>query len=120
MSELIAPTVAVQEFSGGGNATHMGKYTQTGSHKVDLATGEIFDGEFTSVAADGSTASGVYSGSFTINADGTVSYFVSAIWLGGTGRFEGLFGIADVEALATGVEPGSTFEYVTDGAWLLP
>ena len=82
--------------------------------------GEIFDGEFLSVAADGSTAYGVYSGSFTINADGTVSYSVNVIWTGGTGRLEGLVGYATVEALATGTAPGSTYEYVTDGFWLLP
>ena len=120
VSELISDTVAVQEWSAQGTATHMGNYTQTGSHKVDLLTGEIFDGEFTSVAADGSTASGIYSGTFTLNADGTVRYEVTAIWLEGTGRLEGLEGIGDVTAVATGVAPGSTFRYVTDGEWDLP
>src|SRR5262245_30665078 len=60
VSEFISDVVVSQEFSGSGNATHMGKYTQTGSHKANLLTGEIFDGEFTSTAADGSTISGIY------------------------------------------------------------
>src|SRR5262249_21073160 len=120
VSEFISPTVAVQEFSGSGNATHVGKYTQTGSHKANLLTGEIYDGEFTSTAADGSTISGIYSGSFTINPDGSVTYEVTAIWLEGTGRLEGVTGIADVVAVATGTAPGSTFKYVTDGMWTLP
>ena len=109
-----------QEATGIGTATHMGRYTQTLSHKADLVTGDIYDGVFTSTAADGSTASGIYFGSFTLNPDGTVSYQVTAIWLEGTGRFAGLHGIADVVAEATGVTPGSTFLYVDEGVWDLP
>ena len=120
VSELISPTVAAQAGSGTGTATHMGRYSQAFHHKVDLLTGAIFDGEFTSVAADGSTTSGIYSGSFTINGDGTVSYHVTAIWLGGTGRLEGVTGIAEVVAEASGVTPGSTFKYVDEGVWYLP
>jgi len=120
VSEMISPTVAKQEATGEGNATHMGKYTETFAHKVDLAAGTIFDGVFVSTAADGSTAYGTYSGTFAINPNGTVSYEVTPIWLGGTGRFEGLFGIGSVTALATGVAPVSTFKFVTDAIWNLP
>jgi hypothetical protein len=113
-------TIAVQEWTAVGRATHMGKYTQVGSHKANLATGEIFDGVFVSTAADGSTVFGTFSGTFTINGDGSVSYSVTAIWLGGTGRLAGITGIAEVQALATGAAPGSTFVYVTEGTWTRP
>src|SRR5262245_54395204 len=52
---------AKQDWSGVGQATHMGHYTQTGSHDIDLATGAV-NGTFTSTAADGSTISGTYEG----------------------------------------------------------
>ena len=61
------------------------------------------------------TAGGLY-----VNGDGTVSYQVVAEWLEGTGRFEGVTGIGDVSALATGVEPGSTFHFDADGVCDLP
>ena len=120
VSEFISETVAVQEASGEGIGTHIGAYTETFRHKVDLLTRAIFDGEFASTAADGSTVYGIYFGRFAINPGGTVSYEVTPIWLGGTGRFEGLSGIGSVTALATGVTPGSTFEFVTDAEWNLP
>lgn len=120
VSEFDSPTLASQEWSAVGQATHMGRYTEVGSHKADLATGEILDGEFTSTAADGSTISGIYYGNFTVNGDGSVSYQVVAEWLEGTGRFEGVTGIGDVSALATGVTPGSTFHFDANGVWDLP
>jgi hypothetical protein len=120
VSEMISTTDAAQEWHGTGLATHMGTYTQTGSHKISLVTGEIYDGVFTSVAADGSSVSGIFYGWFTPNADGSVDYTVTAIWLEGTGRFDGIFGIAEVTAHASGVTPGSTYEFVDEGYWLLP
>jgi hypothetical protein len=120
VSELESPTVAVQAWEGSGNATHMGAYTEVGSHKADLLTGAIYDGQFTSTAADGSTVYGTYSGSFAINPDGSATYLVTAIWLGGTGRFEGLSGIGTVTSHVSGITPGSTFAFVTDGIWQLP
>jgi len=120
VSELVSPTVAVQEWTAEGRATQFGRYTEAGGHKADLATGAIYDGEFESTAADGSTASGIYFGSFTINADGTVDYEVTAIYLSGTGRFQGLDGVASVAAHATGAAPGSTFHFDADGHLDLP
>jgi hypothetical protein len=120
VSEMESTTTAVQAWTAKGNATHMGKYSQVGSHKVNLSTGEILDGVFTSTAADGSTVSGIFYGTFALNGDGSADYSVTAIWLSGTGRFEGLTGIADVAAHATGVTAGSTFRFVTDGVWNLP
>ena len=49
-----------------------------------------------------------------------MDYQVTAIWLEGTGRFEGLYGVADVAAHATGVAPGSTFHFEASGYWELP
>jgi hypothetical protein len=119
-SALISPTVAFQAFSGTGLATQMGAYTQTGSHKANLVTGEIYDGEFTSVAADGSTISGIYFGSFTLNPDGSATYKVTALWLEGTGRLEGVTGSADVVAVVSGTTAGSTYRYTDEGTWILP
>jgi hypothetical protein len=118
-SEFISPTVALQRWTAEGTGTQLGKYTETGHHTADLVSGAI-DGEFTITAADGATISGIYSGSFTINGDGTVSYEVTAYYLRGTGRLRGVTGVTEVEALATGVTSGSTFHYEDEGHWIFP
>jgi hypothetical protein len=110
---------AVQGWSGVGNATHMGKYTQVGRHEIDLATGEV-NGTFTSTAADGSTISGTYDGTVTEVEPGVFLFEVTAHWLTGTGRLEGVTGEADVVAVVLGVTPGSTFNYSDEGFWILP
>src|SRR5262249_23595038 len=51
-------TLGTQTWVAAGNATHMGSYTETGSHNFTApdadGNGLILNGEFTSTAADGS------------------------------------------------------------------
>jgi len=114
-----SPTIAVQEWSGGGLATHLGKYTQSGIHAIDLTTGAI-SGHFTTIAADGATLTGHYDGYIVLNADGSVGYFVTAHWDVGTGRLAGVTGIGDVVAIADSAFPGAAYSYVTDGELQFP
>jgi hypothetical protein len=113
------PGTAVQEWSGEGEATQMGRYTQSGSHSIDLTTGEVIGG-FTSTAADGSTISGVYDGTVTEIDPGVFLFDVTAHWLTGTGRLEGITGQANVLAVVLGIDAGSTFHYSDEGYWILP
>lgn len=106
-------------FMGGGVATHFGKYTQTGGNEFD-DMGNVTDGFFTTTAADGSTISGIYFGSYTVNDDGTVTFDVTALWQEGTGRFEGVTGEARVIAQLEGVFAGAKYEYVTEGTLTFP
>ena len=106
-------------FTGIGVATHFGQYSIEGRHDFD-ALGNILNGEFTSTAADGSTLSGIYSGTYTPLPDGTFSFDVHALWLEGTGRLEGVTGEGDVIATLAGLAPGSAIEYFTDGFLVFP
>jgi hypothetical protein len=110
---------AVQKWSGVGEATQMGRYTQSGRHSIDLATGEV-SGVFTSTAADGSTISGTYDGTVTEIDPGVFLFDVTAHWLTGTGRLEGVTGQAHVLAVVLGIDAGSTFNYRDEGFWFLP
>jgi hypothetical protein len=113
------PATAVQEWSGVGQATQMGRYTQSGHHAIDLATGVVV-GKFTSTAADGSTISGTYDGTVTEIAPGVLLFDVTAYWLTGTDRLEGVTGQAEVLAVVLGIDAGSTFNYSDEGYWILP
>jgi hypothetical protein len=113
------PGTAFQEWSGVGEATQLGRYTQTGSHSIDLATGEV-NGEFASTAADGSTISGTYDGRVTEIEPGVYLFDVTAYWLTGTGRLEGITGQAEVLAIVLGIDAGSTFSYSDQGFWIMP
>jgi hypothetical protein len=112
-------TIAVQEWSGGGMATHLGNYTQSGIHAIDLTTGAI-SGTFTTTASDGSTLQGHYDGYVVMNPDGSVGYFVTAFWDVGTGRLAGVTGVGDVVAIAESPLPGAAYSYVTDGELQFP
>jgi hypothetical protein len=104
------------DFVGSGYATHLGNYTETGGHDF-YPDGTLF-GEFESTAANGDTISGIYYGTFQVLEGGIGRFDVTAEWLEGTGRLEGITGIGTVVAfmdLATG-----EFHFVTDGTWVKP
>lgn len=104
------------DFIGVGYATHMGTYTQVGGH--DFFPDGTRIGEFESTAADGSVVAGIYYGTFEDIGGGFVRFDVTAEWLLGTDRLEGVTGIGEVIAildLATGI-----FEYDTDATWTMP
>jgi hypothetical protein len=112
-------TIAVQEWSGGGQGSHIGQYSQSGLHAIDLTTGAI-TGVFTTTAADGATLSGHYDGFVVLHDDGSVGYFVTAYWDEGTGRLAGVTGVASVVAVAESPLPGAAYSYITDGELLFP
>jgi hypothetical protein len=106
-------------FAGTGTAAHFGRYTITGSNCFD-DQGNVLNGTFTTTAADGSTISGIYSGTYTVLSDGTVRFDVQVQWLEGTGRLARVTRDADVVAYLDGVYPGAGFEYFTVGTLTLP
>jgi hypothetical protein len=126
LTSSINPTatnpLGTQTWVAAGNATQFGSYTEVGSHNFTApdaqGVGLILNGVFTSTAADGSTISGTYSGTYTSLADGTVEYHVTPIWVQGTGRFAGVTGQGDVIAVLNGTT--GTFHFDTVATWSLP
>ena len=83
------------EFTDEGLASHTGRFSNTGSGVVNLATGEFLSGTGTVIAANGDTLN------WTVGTvDGTPNMVV---YTGGTGRFEGLRG--GFPAIITSVTP---------------
>ena len=78
------PSPGVLTFSGKGVATHMGLYAISGGNQT-TADGRIINGTFTSLAADGSTISGIYFGTFRSLPNNLVRFDVTAVWQQGTG-----------------------------------
>ena len=107
------------QFAGVGQSTHFGRYTIEGGNDYD-DQGNVTDGVFTTTAADGSTISGVYKGTYTPLNDGRVRFNVRVLWLTGTGRLAGVTGEADVVAILDGVATGAAFQYVTEGTLTFP
>ena len=119
LTNVIPPTESSpgrMDFVGKGVATHTGKYQIVGGH--DFTPDGNLEGTFTSTAADGSTISGMYEGTFAPIGGTLFQFNVTVVWTNGTGRLEGVTGIADVVAVldaATG-----EFHYDGDGTWTLP
>jgi hypothetical protein len=90
---------------GSGTATHVGRYTITNSHCLDLATGAFTNGTFVKTAANGDQLYGTYSGLGTvIVAPAPVGRFQIAgtlTFTGGTGRFAGVSGTAEMSGVQT-------------------
>ncbi len=105
--------VGRQDFVAIGRGTHIGRYTQVGGH--DFFLDGTLVGAFETTAADGSTISGVYEGTYEFLDERFILFVVTAEWRGGTGRLEAYSGSGEVVAIldaATGV-----VEYVTDAEW---
>jgi hypothetical protein len=111
------PAQGVLAFSGQGVATHMGKYAISGGNQI-TPDGQIRFGTFTSVAADGATITGVYSGTYTNLPNNTVRFDVTVFWQQGTGRLVGVTGQAAVVALVN--LNNNTYHYDTLGTWTFP
>jgi hypothetical protein len=117
-----AQTLGTMKFIAQGNATQMGNYSQVGGHNFTApnaqGVGQVVNGVFTSTAADGSTISGTYSGTYTVLPNNQIRFNVRALWLSGTGRLAGVTGQADVVALMNATT--GTFHYEDSGTWTLP
>jgi hypothetical protein len=80
------------ELIGSGNATHLGKFTFTSTHKNEVilnSNGQlaIFDGIYKNVAANGDELHGTYTGAFTPFGGNIFKIEADIIVTGGTGRF---------------------------------
>jgi hypothetical protein len=114
--------LGTMDWTAAGQATHMGSYTEAGSHNFTApnaaGVGQVLNGTFTSTAEDGSTISGTYFGTYTILPDDMARFNVTALWQRGTGRLAGVTGRAEVVALME-VSAG-TFHFDTNGTWTFP
>jgi hypothetical protein len=107
--------------AGEGRGTQLGRYTEVFAHDITIpdakGKGQILHGKFTSTAADGSTITGSYLGTYAILAGNIVRFDVTPIWKEGTGRLAGITGQGTAVAflnLATG-----EFHVDTDAEWNL-
>ena len=122
---LTETTLTSLRFAGEGTATHFGKYSTSGGNNIvpdpmNPLIGQVTDGTFTTIAADGSTISGIYSGTYTVLGPSSIRFDVVAIWQTGTGRLAGVTGQGNVVAFLDGNTAGSHFEYVTDSFLVFP
>ena len=95
------PSDYIIEFSGTGQATHLGEVTAVFEHcsrmDVDMSTGavdfEYGDGQMMVLAANGDELWGTYTdGTGKLMADGNVAWSDAFTLTGGTGRFAGASG----------------------------
>ena len=86
---VVDPVTGAFDFTDWGWATEIGKYTNSGSGYLDLATGEFISGSGLVVAADGSTIDWII---------GAIPNTV--VDTGGTGRFVGVTGGFGVTVLS--------------------
>jgi hypothetical protein len=83
-----------------GNATHLGRFTLTGPHRVNLAAAATAVGTFEFTAANGDTLKAPFTGLGTPTATpGIASIVETATITGGTGRFAGATGSFIVERI---------------------
>jgi hypothetical protein len=96
-----SPGTVLVALQGGGTATHMGRYTISNSHCLDLATGAFTSGVFVKTAPDGDRLVGTYGGGGTILEAPTPPDLVGRFaisgaveFAGGTGRYADASGTA--------------------------
>jgi hypothetical protein len=104
---------------GGGTATHVGRYTISNSHCLDLATGAFTGGTFLKTAASGDQLLGTYTGGGTVIVAPAPPDFIgrfavtgTLLFTGGTGRFAGASGT--LEMRGTQVTDFSAADWPTD------
>ena len=90
--------------AGTGQATHLGRFTETQSHCLNPSTGEFALGQFTITGANGDIVSGTYFGHVVPTSATTGAIYGVFRITGGTGRFS--------EATGGGVATG-TLDFVT-------
>jgi hypothetical protein len=93
-----------------GNSSHLGKFTATGRHQLNLVTGE-FEGVAIYTAADGDELHVIYAGQLYPSEDVDFPYGVIADVeiCGGTGRFTDASGGGDMIGGFTGEVPVGEF-----------
>jgi len=99
--QITSDTGSRQDWVAEGTGTHFGRYTESGHHDYSALDGSL-SGEFTVTAADGSTISGTYEGSFFPIGGGFFQFEVTVQWTEGHGRFEGVTGSGSASAILDG------------------
>jgi hypothetical protein len=114
--QLTNVTATQMDWVAAGTGTHIGAYTEVGSH-LYFPDGSLY-GVFTVTAADGSTVSGTYEGTFAPIGGGLFQFEVDVYWEEGTGRLEGVTGVGT----ATAILDGATGKIVVQagGLWSQP
>jgi hypothetical protein len=80
------PNVVEEAAEGGGNATHLGRYTMDATSTSTLDT-QTATGEHVFTAANGDQVFATFTGEFVTGDDGLIDGEVDATITGGTGRF---------------------------------
>src|SRR5207249_4182621 len=101
--------IAYARVEGQGQATHLGRFTETGDAAVDLATGNA-RGTWTLTAANGDMLFLEFEAKPTIDPTHGVAAFTV---VGGTGRFQGASGSYQ-QIITFTVEPGTSDSTFTD------
>lgn len=108
--------VGVQLYVIDGTATLMGRFTSEG---ITYFTADgMVSGELFVTAADGSTISNTYVGSFAPIDATTFEFTVEQTWGGGTGRLEGVTGQTSGAARLDAIT--GAFPAASAGVWILP
>lgn len=95
----ISPTLVSVVLDGGGNASHLGRFTFTAPHVVDTVT-RLATGTYQFTAANGDQVFANFVGQATPTATpGVISIVENATITGGTGRFAGATGTFTVVRL---------------------
>ena len=102
-----------------GNATHLGRFTLRGPHRVNLATIPVTAiGTFEFTAADGDTLRASFTGLGTpTGTPGIFSIVETATVTGGTGRFAGATGSFIIERLVDLINLTTTGSFEGRIAW---
>jgi len=96
---VVVPPHLLVQGTGGGNATHLGRFTMTYSAVADLAT-PTATGTFTFTAANGDQLFTTFVGVADTIEPGVISFTETLTIVGGTGRFIGAAGILTVRRIA--------------------
>jgi hypothetical protein len=118
-------TIFYQSLAGTGVATQLGRFTMTGTEtltvtsvKNGVASGPVSDGTFTLTAADRSTVSGTFNGTFTINlTTGARKLLLSVQVKQGTGRLLGVTGQTTTTVIS---DAAGNFTYKSVGTLTFP
>ena len=107
---FLGPTSVSVRIEGGGNASHLGRYTVEVPHLVNPQT-RIGSGSYVFTAANGDTLTATFTGQATPTATpGVLTIEETATITGGTGRFSGATGSFTARRVfnqLTGVTSGS-------------
>lgn len=110
-SDVVQGGSLLVDGSGGGTASHVGRFTYSWKVTVDLATGLSAGGQFQLIAANGDVINGSFVGRGVPTDTPNVVHVVELVIIsGGTGRFQGATGNFTLDRLAdltTGLTSGS-------------